>query len=133
MRGYVEEALSLAEKYRDFDILIEICEDLQDHDKLQHYMNLFNTEVRFGQIIVSNKYILFDCNFAETRREFTFAKLSIPKLASLSASANDNATNFKSSLRIESFAIVNLCGITLQACKELIDYLLFFKSIPNRS
>ena len=133
MRGYLEEALSLAEKYRDFDILIEICEDLQDHDKLQHYMNLFNTEVRFGQIIVSNKYILFDCNFVETRREFTFAKLSIRKLASLSASANDNATNFKSSLRIESFAIVNFCGITLQTCKELIDYLLFFKSIPNRS
>ncbi|XP_028398502.1 nuclear pore complex protein Nup133-like [Dendronephthya gigantea] len=43
-RGYLEEALSLAEKYRDFDILIEICEELQDQDKLQHYMNLFSTE-----------------------------------------------------------------------------------------
>ena len=49
--------MSLAEKYRDFDILIEICEDLQDQDKLQHYMNLFNTEVRLGQII--SKYINF--------------------------------------------------------------------------
>ena len=56
-RGYLEEALSLAEKYRDFDILIEICEDLQDQDKLQHYMNLFNTEVRLGQIIFNEYYI----------------------------------------------------------------------------
>ena len=56
-RGYLEEALSLAEKYRDFDILIEICEDLQDQDKLQHYMNLFNTEVRSGQIIFNEYYI----------------------------------------------------------------------------
>ena len=49
--------MSLAEKYRDFDILIEICEDLQDQDKLQHYMNLFNTEVRSGQIIFNEYYI----------------------------------------------------------------------------
>lgn len=44
-RGYFKEALSLAEKYRDFDILVEICEENHDQDKLQHYMTLFNNEV----------------------------------------------------------------------------------------
>ena len=51
VRGFFEEALSLAEKYRDFDILIEICESLNDQEKLQHYMNLFNSEVRFLKIV----------------------------------------------------------------------------------
>lgn len=44
-RGYLEEALSLAEKYRDFHLLIEICEELDDQEKLQNYMNKFRNEV----------------------------------------------------------------------------------------
>ncbi|XP_046848153.1 LOW QUALITY PROTEIN: nuclear pore complex protein Nup133-like [Xenia sp. Carnegie-2017] len=43
-RGYLEEALSLAEKYRDFHLLIEICEELDDQEKLQNYMNKFRNE-----------------------------------------------------------------------------------------
>jgi len=44
--GEYERAAALAEKYCDFSTLIEICEELSDHERLWRYMDQFNDSVR---------------------------------------------------------------------------------------
>jgi len=41
-----ERAASLAEKYCDFSTLIEICEELNNEDRLRRYMEQFSNSVR---------------------------------------------------------------------------------------
>ena len=43
--GQRTQAASLAEKYHDFGILIELCESSGDQDKLQRYMTQFAEQV----------------------------------------------------------------------------------------
>ena len=44
--GEFERAAALAEKYFDFSTLIEICEELNDHERLWRYMEQFRDSVR---------------------------------------------------------------------------------------
>ena len=43
--GQQTHAASLAEKYRDFGVLIELCESSGDQDTLQRYMTQFTEQV----------------------------------------------------------------------------------------
>jgi len=45
-----ERAVSLAEKYCDFSTLIEICELLNNEERLWRYMDQFRDSVRFKQL-----------------------------------------------------------------------------------
>ena len=45
------QALSLAAKYHDFGILIEICEETGDQEGLQRYTNQFRDQVRLGEAV----------------------------------------------------------------------------------
>ena len=40
-----ERAASLAEKYCDFGILVELCEETNNQDRLNRYMNQFHNKV----------------------------------------------------------------------------------------
>ena len=40
-----ERAASLAEKYCDFTILVQLCEETENQERLQRYMNQFQTRV----------------------------------------------------------------------------------------
>ncbi|CAL1299188.1 unnamed protein product [Larinioides sclopetarius] len=48
--GQYERAASIAEKYMDFDMLMQICEDTKDGDRLQRYMLQF-TEQHFSEFV----------------------------------------------------------------------------------
>jgi nuclear pore complex protein Nup133 len=41
-----DRAASLAEKYMDFDILIRICDETDNQERLQRYVNQFAEQVR---------------------------------------------------------------------------------------
>ena len=45
--GQREKATSLAEKFLDFDVLIKICDQNNESEKLKNYMNKFSPEVSF--------------------------------------------------------------------------------------
>jgi len=45
-----ERAVSLAEKYCDFSTLIEICELLNNEERLWRYMDQFRDSVRLKQL-----------------------------------------------------------------------------------
>ena len=57
--------MSLAEKYRDFDILVEICEESHDQDKLQHYMTIFSKEVTSSTICLTCVSALFKWGYLD--------------------------------------------------------------------
>ena len=40
-----ERAATLAEKYCDFGVLVELCESTDNQDRLQRYMNQFQSRV----------------------------------------------------------------------------------------
>ena len=42
----LERAAALAEKYCDFQVLVAICEQTENQDRLQRYMNQFQNMVR---------------------------------------------------------------------------------------
>ena len=44
--GQRTHAASLAEKYHDFGVLIELCESSGDQDTLQRYMTQFTQQVQ---------------------------------------------------------------------------------------
>lgn len=46
---YNEQALTLAEQYEDFPMLIFICERNNDQEKLQHYKSMFQSQVKSNQ------------------------------------------------------------------------------------
>ena len=43
--GEFEKAASLAEKYCDFATLVEVCEQLNNQDRLKRYMDQFQNKV----------------------------------------------------------------------------------------
>ncbi len=43
-----ERAASLAEKYSDFGILVQLCEVTNNQDRLQRYMNQYQKNVNIG-------------------------------------------------------------------------------------
>lgn len=43
---YNEQALTLAEQYEDFPVLIFICERNNDQEKLQYYKSMFQSQVK---------------------------------------------------------------------------------------
>lgn len=43
--GQYERAASLAEKYCDFDLLVEMCEETDNPDRMQRYINMFHNKV----------------------------------------------------------------------------------------
>ena len=47
-RKQYERAASLAEKYCDFAILVQLCEETDNQDRLQRYLNKFHNQVRTG-------------------------------------------------------------------------------------
>ena len=52
-----ERAASLAEKYCDFAILVELCEKTNNEERLQRYMNQFQNRVSwslFGVLFLRN-------------------------------------------------------------------------------
>jgi len=52
--GQREKATVLAEKFLDFDVLINICDQNNDNDKLKHYMNKFSDKVSFFYSSISS-------------------------------------------------------------------------------
>jgi len=53
--GQRTHAASLAEKYHDFGVLIELCESSGDQDTLQRYMNQFTQQVGAQGLLLSVK------------------------------------------------------------------------------
>lgn len=43
--GQYQWVATLAEKYCDFDILVQMCEKTDNQSRLQHYMNKFADQV----------------------------------------------------------------------------------------
>ena len=43
--GQHERAASLAEKYCEFDVLLQICEQTSNQDRLTRYLNQFHNKV----------------------------------------------------------------------------------------
>ena len=43
--GYLEEAMTLAQKYEDFFMLISLCEQTNDMNKLEQYKVMFREQV----------------------------------------------------------------------------------------
>lgn len=43
--GQYQWVAALAEKYCDFDILVQMCEQTDNQSRLQHYMNKFADQV----------------------------------------------------------------------------------------
>ena len=44
--GQYQWVSALAEKYGDFDILVQMCEQTDNQSRLQHYMSKFADQVR---------------------------------------------------------------------------------------
>lgn len=44
-KEYVELAASLAEKYYDFDLLIQLCEETDNSDRIERYITQFSDKV----------------------------------------------------------------------------------------
>lgn len=42
-----QQAAALAEKYCDFDILVQLCEQTDNQSRLQRYMTQFADQVRY--------------------------------------------------------------------------------------
>lgn len=59
-------ATSLAEKYHDFGVLIELCESAGDQDTLQRYMTQFTQQV---------KPLLFNKTFSSWNHELLVLKI----------------------------------------------------------
>lgn len=48
--GQYEWVAALAEKYCDFDILVQMCEQTDNQSRLQHYMAKFADQVRRAEV-----------------------------------------------------------------------------------
>lgn len=48
--GQLTQASQLAETYRDFGVMFDLCDKMQDRNKLREYMNRFSEQVcnQFG-------------------------------------------------------------------------------------
>jgi len=57
--GEFEKAASLAEKYCDFATLVELCEQLNNQDRLRRYMDQFHQKVCFSFSLVSRNAAIY--------------------------------------------------------------------------
>lgn len=54
--GQYQWVAALAEKYCDFDILVQMCEQTDNQSRLQHYMAKFADQVRTGNCGAARKH-----------------------------------------------------------------------------
>lgn len=73
-------AASLAEKYHDFGVLIELCESSGDQDTLQRYMNQFTQQVGTRIDLDSLQTPGFAVSSGPNPAQFTFAGIIVPSL-----------------------------------------------------
>lgn len=147
-----EQAASLAEKYEDFDILIKICEELNNHEQLQQYVHKFADkgfseylfdwylkEGKQGKMLstVSNNYKL--TNFLENHEtlnwlhqihlgQFSEASFTLKKLAKLEMM---NPARKKTLLSIGKLSSIASGNLNFTDFDEQIKFLNYQNSLSD--